>query len=170
MKKTIMMFLIAFLCIAVYGQDYPVPAEYTMEKKEDYKSYEPQIKATIDWYLNQSLSADPKKRAAAGEFFMKWMGGTPDVSVGIDPRIVNFMGTNRELLLPFIMGWAKYALNNDYSKDIVLCNKAGIEAVVAYYDKNKGFLKKDKNVEKYARSIEKGKLEEDIRKILEKKK
>ena len=161
-----------FICVCglVNSQDFPVPDKYTMDEKEDYKPYEPQIKATIDWYLGQSLGSDPKKRAAASEFFMKWIGGTPDVSVGIDARIVNFMGTNRELLLPFIMGWVKYSLDNDYSKDMVLANKAGIEAVVAYYDKNKGFLKKDKNVEKYAKLIRKGQLEEEIRKIFDKNK
>lgn len=172
MKKVILIALLSFTCSIIYAQDYPVPAEYNMKEKEDYKPYEPIVKATIDWYLAQSLNSDPKKRQEANAFFMKWMTGTPDVSINLnlDMGLGEIIKQNAELMMPFIMGWAKYSLDNEYSKDGVLGYKAGMEALVAYYNKNKGFLKKDKNVEKYAKLIEKGKLEEEIRKTLEKAK
>ena len=169
MKKTIFIALFVFICTSVFAQDFKVPKDYKFETKEDYKPYEPQIKEAIDWYLNNTLSADPKIRLEVAQFYMKWIEGTPDVSIGLDSRIITFMGINKELLLVFMMGWTKYALDNDHSKDQVLCNKAGVEAAINFYRKNRGFMKKDKDIEKYEKLMEKGKLEEDIKKKLEKK-
>lgn len=169
MKKILFIALFLSISAFTFSQDYTVPKDYKFETKEDYKPYEPQVKEAIDWYLNNTLSADPKIRMEVTLFVMRWMEGTPDVSIGIDPRVITFLGTNKELLLVFMMGWTKYSLENDCSKDQILCNKAGVEAAVNFYNKNRGFLKKDKEIEKYAKLMDKGKLEEDIKKKLEKK-
>lgn len=166
MKKIIVFVLFCIVCNSVLAQEFSVPKDYKFEKKEDYKPYEPQIKEAIDWSLSKTLSADPKKRADTYKFFMDWLGGTPDVSVAIDSRVLTFMEKNKELLIPFMMGWAKYSLDNEYTEDKIKCNKAALEAVVAFYNKNRGFLKKDKEVEKYEKLLSKGKLEEELTKKL----
>jgi len=165
MRKLLFISLLAFFSLSASAQqEYKVPVDYKLSEKEDYKPYEPQVKETIEWLLNTSLGKDAIKRREASAFFMAWLTGTPDVSIGIHPNIVNFIEKNPELLIPFTAGWVKYSLDNDYSEDQVKGNKAGIEAVVNFYNKNRSFLKKDKNVDNYAKFIKQGKLEEFITK------
>ena len=166
MKRLLFITLLSSLSFLAFSQDFTVAKDYELDAKEDYKPYEPQIKEAIDWYLNNTLSADPKKRMEVAQFYMKWITGSPDVSIGIDPRVITFLEPNKELLLVFMMGWTKYALENDYSEDIVQGNKAGVETVVNFYKNNRGFLKKDKEIEKYEKLMAKGKLEDDIKKKL----
>lgn len=168
--KTII-FAILFIItssIEIYAQEYNVPKDYKFENKEAYKGYEHQVRETIDWLLESPLGKDAGKRRDAQKFLMSWIEGTPDVTVALDPHVVNFIGVNPEMLMPFLSGWVKYSLDNNYSKDFVKCSKAGVEFVVTYYRKNKGYLKKDSNIEKYEKLIKKGKLEEEIAKKLKK--
>lgn len=168
MKTLSLLFLSCFVTMGIFAQDFTVPKDYKFVTKEDYKPYEPQIKEAISWALGKTLSADPKKRTEVNKFFMDWLSGTPDVSVAIDPRVLTFIEKNQELLMPFMMGWVRYSLENNYSSDFIKCNKAAIEAVVDFYNKNRGFLKKDKEVEKYDKLVSKGKLEEELTKRMKK--
>lgn len=154
--------------VTICAQEYNIPKDYKFETKEAYKTYESQIKETIEWLLQTPLGKEANKRRDAFKFLMDWIDGTPNVTVGLDQRIINFISVNPEMLVPFLSGWVKYSLDNDYSKDNIQCNKAGVEAVVTFYRKNKGYLKKDGNIEKYEKLIEKGKLEEEISKKLKK--
>lgn len=153
MKKTIFIFTFIFVCLTGFAQTnttpkYNVPEKYSFLLPEDYNTYQPQIKETIDWYLWRSMGADNDKRENAVAFFMKWLVGSPTVTVDIDTKIVNFAETNPQLLIPFCMGWTKYSIENDSPDRIKAC-AAGIKASVAYYNKNRAFMKKDANIEKY---------------------
>jgi len=152
----------------LYCQEYDVPKSYNFEDEEAYKTYEPQIKNTINWLLETSLGKDAIKRQEANKFLITWLTGTPNITINADSRIITFIETNGELLMPFMGGWTKYSLDNNYSDDLIQCNKAAIETVIAFYRKNRGFLKKDKEVEKYEKLMDKGKLEEEIEKRLKK--
>ena len=83
--------------------------------------------------------------------------------------MMNFIKINPELVMPFTAGWTKYSLDNDYSEDVVQGTKAGVETVINFYRKNRGYLKKDGNIEKYEKLMENGKLETEINKKLNKK-
>jgi len=169
MKKIVLVFILGISFLSVFSQDntpkYTVPKDYSFTLPEDYEKYNPMVSEAIDWYLWRSMGFDADKRQEAGAFFLKWLIGTPAVTVDIDPKIVNFMNTNPELLLPFSMGWAKYSIDNN-SKDRIKGCSAGIEAVVSFYRTNRGFLRKDDNVEKYEKMIKKNKLEDYIKKNL----
>lgn len=170
MKKLLFSLFAFFICIYVSGQDYNVPKNYKLENKESYKTYEPQIKETIDWLLQTPLGKDANKRQEANAFLMAWLTGTPDVHLKIDADfMMNFIKINPELVMPFTAGWTKYSLENDYSEDVVQGTKAGVETVITFYRKNRGYLKKDGNIEKYEKLMEKGKLETEINKKLNKK-
>lgn len=150
--------------MVTYGQDFQVPKDYKLKEKEDYKPYEPQILQAIDWALNTPLDKEVEKRQEAYAFILAWLSGSPDVTININFDVVNVSKTNQDLLFPFMMGWAKYALENNYSKDNLEGNIAGVKAVVKFYEDNKKLLKKDKAVEKYKKLIEDNKLEEELKK------
>ncbi len=170
MKKIILLVVLVVFTFSLYGQEYMVPKNVKFDNKEDYATYEPQVKETIDWLLVTSLGKEPNKRTEANAFLMMWLTGTPNVSINVNTDFLPFVKKSPELLMPFIAGCVRYSLDNNYSKDDVQINIAGIETIVAFYRNNRGYLKKDDNIEKYEKLMGKGKLEEDIRKMIEKAK
>ncbi len=163
MRKIFIILLSCFYCIGIFSQEFEVPSNYEPKVKEDYAPYEPQILQAIDWSLKTPLNEQAEKRKEVYTFFIKWMTGTPNVSIDINLDKVNVSKNNPDLLLPFIMGWAKYALENNYSKDTLKGNEAGIIAAVQFYETNKKSIKKDKDIETYSKLIKNGKLEEELR-------
>jgi len=166
MRKTILYLIFFLVSSYICAQEYSAPKNYKFDNKEDYTAYEPQVKETINWILQTSLGKEATVRQQANAFLMAWLIGSPTVSVNMNVDFITFTKTNPELLMIFIAGWTKYSLDNNYSKDQILGNKAGIETVVEFYNKNRGYLKKDKDVEKFAKLAEKGTLEAEIKKKL----
>lgn len=164
MKKIFLILLFSFISVGVFSQEFEVPKNFEPKLKEDYAPVESQILEAISWCLNTPLNEQEEKRKEVYTFFMKWMTGTPNVSININLDKVHVSKSNPDLLLLFIMGWAKYSLENDYSKDEIKGNEAGIIATAKFYEANKKYLKKDKEVESYSKLINKGKLEEELQK------
>ncbi|QIK54111.1 hypothetical protein G7051_07090 [Dysgonomonas sp. HDW5B] len=174
MKKSVFIFTFIFVFVMGFAQTnttpkYNVPEEYSFLLREDYNKYEPEIKEAIDWYLWRSMGMDNDKRQNAATFFMQWLVGSPAVTVEVDTKVVNFVDTNPQLLIPFSMGWSKYAIENE-NADRIKASAAGIEAAVTYYNKNRAFMNKDANIEKYEKMIKNKKLENYISKNLPPKK
>lgn len=135
---------------------YTVPAEYSFDTPEDYLKYEPLVIEDINWYLWSSLAFDQDKRQNASAFFIQWLTGTPNVTVGIDDKIVPFISTYPTLMMPFMMGWTKYSLEHNYSKDNIQNCIAGLRATIKYYDDNKFFFnKKEETLDKYKKMNDK---------------
>lgn len=164
MKKLSALILFSLVTIGLFAQDFEVPRNYEFSKKEDYARYEGDILNCIDWLLNTPVKENPAKRKEGNAFLIQWLTGTPAVSVEINPGIVSFMEPNAELLIVFMAGWTKFTLQTGEKGNKVKGNMNGLEAVMDFYTKNRENLKKDKNVEKYIKMKEQGKLEEYVRK------
>ena len=165
MKKSIFVALLSFMSVVVCGQSFEVPKNYKLETKEDYQKYEPQVLQAIDWALKTPLNKEIDKRTEVYTFLMAWVEGTPNVGVKLDTFVMNLTKKNKDLLFPYIMGWIKYSLENNYAKDDLQTTKTGTEVLVKFYEDNKSVLKKDKEVEKYKKLIEKNQLEEELKKM-----
>lgn len=165
MRKSIILIIFVLVGISTFGQEYNVPKNWKFETENDYRDYVPQIKEAIDWALNTPLNIEPEKRTQVNAFVLAWLTGTPDVSIAIDENAVIFFKTNPELLMPFTMGWTQFSLDNN-SKDSYSGFKAGAKTAISFYRKNIQFLKKDKDIEKYEKLMKKGKLDEELNKIL----
>ena len=117
----------------------------------------------FDWLMATPANKESEKRMDAGAFMMKWLSGTPYLTVDVQPKIVNFMDVNPDLLLIFVGGWTKHVLvTGDTSK--VNANVKGLESVMQFYTRNRETLQKDKHVEKYIKMKEAGELESFVRK------
>jgi hypothetical protein len=163
MKKLMSLLALTILSLNVVAQEFEVPANYKLNTKEDYTKYEPDILKAIDWLFNTPMQTKPEKRKDINAFVIIWITGSPNVSIEIKPEIVTFMEPNAELLMTFMCGWTKYALESkDYSNS-VKGNLKGVEAVIDFYTKNIDHLKKDKHVEDYIKMKTKGNLEEFIK-------
>ena len=164
MKKTFSILIFSFLALSLVAQEFEVPKNYILKQKEDFSKYESEVLKGIDWLIQTPLNTQPEKRKEINTFVMTWLTGSPNVTIEIKPEIVSFIEPNADLIMIFMCGWTKYSLETkDYSNRIKESQK-GVEAVIEFYIKNKENLKKDKNVEKYIKLKEEGKLEDYISK------
>lgn len=164
MKKLIPSVFFAFIVLGLSAQDLNVPRDYELKTKEDYARYQPDLLSCITWIMNTPVEVKPEKRKEANAFVVKWITGSPDVSIELKPEIVNFMEPNHDLLVIFLSAWTKYSIENNDYKNKLQGNLKGVEAVIDFYKKNREHLSKDKNVEKYMKMKEKGDLENIIAK------
>jgi hypothetical protein len=115
--------------------------------KDGFIKSEPAVINTIDWLENTPLNQEPGKRKQLYATFLAWLTNSPTVTVNVDSKIEPFIKKNPDLLLIFMGGWTKYCLQNNYSKDAVKCNVAGLESCIKVYQTGIG-VKKDKEMEK----------------------
>jgi hypothetical protein len=143
---------------SVHAQAFEIPDFYSFETAEDYESYEQDVLAGINWLLETPINEQTAKRKKTNAFVLKWMTGTPKVTLKIQASVVPFMSTSPDLLLVFMAGWTKHALEQQAYKDARAGTLAGLEAVIAFYTRNKAAMGKDKQVEKFVKMQQKGTL------------
>jgi hypothetical protein len=161
MKYTLLLLVITV--IHCEAQEFEVPVNYAFKKPADFAAYEADIVKCYDWLMKTPSDAELEKRQDAGAFLMGWLSGNPNLAIEINPRIVNFMDPNPDLLLIFAGGWSKYAITSK-ENDKVKGNLAGLEGVMQYYQKNRNRLERDKHVEKYIKMRDAGELESFVAK------
>ena len=145
------------------AQNFEVPKNYELKKAEDYAKYEKEIIDCVNWLENTPIDEERAKREEANVFLMVWMTGSPNVSIEINASILGSIDKNKELLLIFMGGWTKYAIENPIDqKDLIKCNMAGLKSVIKVYKMGNG-VKKDKNIEKLAKLDESGGLEKWVK-------
>jgi hypothetical protein len=99
---------------------------------------------------------------------MAWLTNSPTVTIDIDEKTTPFAKKNPDLLFIFMGGWTKYSLQNNYSKDAVKCNVAGIRTAIKVYQMGNG-IKKDKEMEKIIEIDSKNELDAWVASQLEEK-
>ena len=162
--KRVFLFTVAIVFAnGVFSQNFEVPKDYKLEKKEDYVLYEQDVINCVNWLMNTPLDANASKRKKANSFLLEWVTGCSYVHLEINTNIVSFP-SSPDLLLIFLGGWAKYSLESKDFDDKIAGTIAGIESVISFYSKNKKSLPKEKNVEKYIKMKNNGTLKEYIEK------
>jgi hypothetical protein len=158
MKTYILTLTFAVFSLGLFSQNFEVPQNYKLEKAEDYAPYENDVINCINWLRETPVITELDKRKEANTFLLQWMTGSPYVHLEIQESVVTFLSTSPELLLVFLGGWTKYAIETKDYDNKLDGSLAGIEAVIYFYNKNRESLPKDKDVEKYIKRQKKGKL------------
>jgi hypothetical protein len=141
------------------SQEFNVPANYEFKTAGDYTKYEKDIIACADWLENSPLDKDVQKRKEASAFLIKWITGSPTVSIGLNADLVmKYFEKNGDFLVIFMAGWTRYALQNNYSKDQQKGYYEGYKSVITVYKKGIG-VTKNKDLEKLIKMYDKGELE-----------
>ncbi|WP_299106193.1 hypothetical protein [uncultured Winogradskyella sp.] len=142
--------LTLFVAQTSWSQTFNIPDNVKLEVAEDYVKHEQRIVECINWLENTPMSEEADKRLMANAYLMKWATGTPTVTISMQSFQVDLTTKNPELLMIFIGGWIKYAIENPDDKDNVEAgNISGINSLIKVYYANKGNgLKKDKRIEK----------------------
>ncbi len=164
MKTFISTIIFLTIPLGLFAQDFSVPKDYKLVKAEDYIVYEQDVINCVDWLVKTPLNVQQEKRKEANAFLIKWLIGSPNVHLEINEKIVPFAETSPDLLMIFMGGWAKYSLESKDFDNKINGSKAGVEAAINFYNANREFMSKDKNVEKYIKMKNKGTLDEYIEK------
>lgn len=164
--RTILLSLILLLSISATAQTFQIPVNYKLEKAEDYAVYEKDVINAVKWCLNTPADQEVQKRKKVYSFLFDWINDSPNVTIELHPEIVTFMESSPDLLLLFLGGWTKYALESRDFKNKVSGAVAGLEAVLEFYTRNKDLLTADKNIDKLQKMKEKGTLKEHVEKHL----
>ena len=163
MKKVILILIMGLFSIGLQSQNFEVPKDYKLKKAEDYASYENTVIDCVNWLETVPLNEQVNKRKDANTFLLEWVSGSPNTHVEINQAIVTFSTTSPGMLMVFIGGWVKYALEEKGNDDKVAGGLAGLESVIEVYKSNKNIIGKDKNIEKYIKMQSKGKLLDYVR-------
>ncbi len=149
MQMAVLPIIVLFFGLTGQSQDFEVPENTSFTSATDYKNAENDVIKAINWIENTPLNVQENKRKATIAYLMKWMTGTPHVSIEVMPYVVNLTKVNPELLMIFLNGWTKYVLeNNDGRDDKLGPNVAGIRSLIRVYVSNKDTgIKKVRQIE-----------------------
>lgn len=168
MKRIILLAAVVALSLNIMAQKTSVvPKNYVLDKETDYKAYEKDVLNTIDWLVETPVNEQPGSRSEAIRFLTLWFVGTPDVHIEVSSEVVTFI-SNYDLFLMFMAGWTKHDIETNTFDNKIDSSVAGIELAIQYYEKNKGAMKKDKDIEKYIKLQKQGKLKEHLEKVYQK--
>ena len=159
--KTLFFLFIFLSSSPLFSQtvDWETLEDAELEEAEDFVKIDAEILKLIDWLGNHHL--DHKDRIKANAIFMRWITGSPSVTVGLDTYLMSYTKKNGDFLLLYMAGWSKYVLENpDKKEDNFGGSLAGVNYFLDFYEKGKDFgVKKDRKVAKLLKKREAGKLE-----------
>ncbi|MGG9963575.1 hypothetical protein [Ferruginibacter sp. SUN106] len=158
---------IALLLLTTITVTAQVPALPTT--KEEFVSSEKDFIAAEKWLETTAIGTDTDKRKQLDAWVTAWVINSPTVTVEVRASILKLFDKNSELTILFMAGYSRYCLENNYSKDELKCNVAGIRAAINCFNLG-GDVKNNKNLTKVIEQEKEGKLEEWVAAAMKDKK
>ncbi|TDX02093.1 hypothetical protein [Dinghuibacter silviterrae] len=147
----------------LYTQDIDVPDSIPCTR-ESFEQSETFVLEAIDWLETTPVSQKTERRKLLEAYMTAWLTQSPTVNIDLNAKIMPYNKKNLELVMVFMSGWTRYALQHDYTRDPVPCNLAGLRSVIKVYNANVGRgIRKDKAVEHLVDLERKGMLEDYVR-------
>ncbi|WNJ20505.1 hypothetical protein [Pontibacter sp. G13] len=156
-KTTLTAFLL-MLFFQAFAQEPVALLSKIPKTKEEFIESEKHVLATIAWMENTPINEQKDKHTEQYGILMSWLTNSPTVTIELNTLVMKYTQKNEAMLIFFLAGWTKYALENDYSKDVLHGTSAGLRCVMRIYQK--GGLEKDKQIQKLISLEEKGKLKD----------
>ncbi|AYL94063.1 hypothetical protein [Mucilaginibacter celer] len=154
MKKIFTLIIAAITFgLTAKAQTFHVPENYVLKEKGDYAKYEEDVIKGIDWLQDTPWALEEQKRMETSSFLLKWMQGSPSVSIEVNASVAKMTEKNPQLIMIFMGGYTKYALQNKTAFDKNKANLAGVKAAVDKYSletdhKNNSLLNKLVKIDK----------------------
>jgi len=164
MKKTIItLFIILFVAISATSQTkFELPQNIELKKDSDYAKYENDISSAAKWLEETDLNQETDKRKQIDAFIIKWVSGTPNVTVDVNQSLMKLYGDNHELLVLYMASYSAYSLENKNANKTAAV-KAGIVSMMNVYKKGIS-IKKSKEMEKAIKLLDENNLDQYIEK------
>ncbi len=155
------------LTIVSSAQDFEVPSELPSTKEEFTQSESNFIKAA-KWLESTPVGTQEDKRTRMNAWVIAWLTNSPTVTIEVQSAIIKPFSKNSQLLSVYMAGYGRYVLENNYSKDALKANAAGMKSAVNCANLG-GDIKKDKALTKVIDADKEGKLEEWVKEAMSSK-
>jgi hypothetical protein len=154
-----LLFSVAFLHgHSAVAQQFSVPPGYEFRSQADYTRYEPDIQRCIDFLEEAPMNDSADVRQEANTFFLRWLSGTSRVSIRLQTYVMKLTGENKDLLMVYLGGWTKFALQHADTASEIECHLAAVRSVLKAYQHCAG-VKHDNALEEILALEREGKLQ-----------
>ncbi len=166
MRSVITTLLVLFLfnTVPLKAGDCELPKRIKLEAKEDYAPYHTLIVDCVDWLESPPFTTEKKKRRDVQAFVIKWMMGTPTLSVKINSYHLDLWSRDSDKLMPvFLGGWARAIIQADFEIDEYEGMAGGIRTLIKVHELD-GAPKKSREIKRLIKADKKGELVDYLKK------
>jgi hypothetical protein len=129
------------LNLASFAQELQIPN--LPETKEQFAATENFVIEAAKWLEATQIGKDMDQRIKINAFVVAWLTNSPSVNMTVGKMSLNLSEKNPQLMIMFMAGYARYVLENNYSKDELKANLAGVKSAINLYNLG-GEIKKNK--------------------------
>ena len=155
--------LIMAQCAMAQELQFSLPIMPEKMWPSDYANYENDVLNCCNYLLGVDPAFNQPKHEECVSFLVRWLTGTPNVSVVIDPKLVD--SKNGNLLVAFMAAWTRHALTNKEDGNLINAQVA-TEEMLTFYSNYKESVGKSKLTEKLLKEQAKGNLANIVTKTL----
>jgi len=159
-----LLILSLFIAFGANAQDFEVPSDLP-STKEEFANSEKDMIAAAKWLEATAMGSQMDKRIKVNAWVIGWIINSPSVTLEIHSDFVDLFDKNPHLNTVWMANYARYILENNYSKDQVQAHVAALRSVINCYNLG-GDLKKDKSLAKLIEKDKEGKLEDWVKDAL----
>ena len=141
---------------------FDVPEKYELNSAADYAKYEDAIIHAARWLENTDLDKELEKRQKVNAFVLKWIAGSPTVTIELSEGIGKLCSKNEELFGIYLSAYSRSVLENKKTTTKYLATKASLLAILKVYRKGIG-INKNREMDRLSRMEEENKLDVYIR-------
>ena len=165
MKKIALVLVAMVMAQCAMAQELQFQLPIMPEKMwpSDYANYEADVLNCCNYLLSVDPSFNQPKHEECTSFLVRWLSGSPNVSVALDSRLVD--AKKGDLLVAFMAAWTRHALTNKEDGNLINAQVA-TEEMLAFYSNYKESIGKSKLTEKLLKEQAKGKLASIVTKTL----
>ena len=164
--KRILLVLVAMVmaqCAMAQELQFSLPIMPEKMWPSDYANYEADVLNCCNYLLSVDPAFNLPKHEECTNFLIRWLAGTPTVSVLIDARLVD--AKKSELLVAFMAAWTQHALTNKEDGNLINAQVA-TEEMLSFYSNYKSSIGKSKLAENLLKQQAKGELATYVTKTL----
>jgi hypothetical protein len=153
MKTLPIFFLLTLLtCSAMIAQAQAPFNPATVEAinfttTEDYLKHEAIVIEAAKWLESTPPDENDAMRKKVNAFVIKYLSGSPNVTLTLDVAITDLFDENAHLLVLYMASYSRYCLEHKGSANRQSATKAGLLSTINVYKKGIG-ISRDKNLAK----------------------
>ncbi len=125
----------------LHAQDIQIPEDYKFDTQDEFTKAEPLIIKCAD-YL-ESAPMNDAQRKAVNTFFFRWLSGSAHVNATVNPYVLKLADKNKDFLMVYLSGWARFILQHPEDKTELDFHTAGVRSVLKAYQQCKGVAQED---------------------------
>jgi hypothetical protein len=128
---------------SIQAQDLQLPKDYKFATQEEFTKVEPVIIKCADFLESAPLDENQDFRKQVNAFFLRWLTGTAHVNVSVQPYVTDLAENNKDFLMVYLSGWARFVLLHPEIKTELDFHVAGVRSVLKAYKQCKGAEQED---------------------------